>query len=314
VIYDRRCGVCAKSVSAEVDFSSLVCGKRRIGHNLAALIACLNIEGGLPVRKIHQILKCMYNVHVSLGEITDLLALVAQKGQVKLEAIKEQIRSSSCLHADETGWKENGAYRCLWSLSTQVARWFHIDPSRSAKVAEQLIGREYAGTLATDFYCAYNSIPGRHQRCWAHFYRALEDLRQHPSATEGLHQWIDAVIALWRRARQYRQFCLTKPPFGASVFDRRRERGRLEAEIWALAEPFWEVDKAVAPQATLARRIGLFLSELFTFVEFPEVPDDNNAAERAIRPAVILRKICGGTRSAKGTKVKAALLSLFATW
>ena len=51
------------------------------------------------------------------------------------------------------------------------------------------------------------------------------------------------------------------------------------------------------------------MNELFTFVEFPEVPDDNNAAERAIRPAVIIRKVCGGTRSEQGTNVKAALMS-----
>lgn len=314
VIHERWCGVCAKRVRAKVDFSGLVCGKRRIGHNLAAWIAGLSIDAGIPVRTIQRMLKRMYAVHVSTGEIVDLLALVAQKGRDKLEAIKAQIRSSECLHADETGWKENGAYRCLWSLSTQTARWFHIDPSRSAKVAQQLIGDEHARTLVTDFYCVYNSILGRHQRCWAHFYRALEELRQHPLATERLAQWIDAVVALWRRGRQYRQFCLTKPPFGAGLFDRRRERKRLEEAIWALAEPFWEADKAVDPQATLARRIGLFLGELFTFVEFPEVPDDNNAAERAIRPAVVIRKICGGTRSPKGTYVKAALMSLFATW
>jgi transposase len=56
------------------------------------------------------------------------------------------------------------------------------------------------------------------------------------------------------------------------------------------------------------------MNELFTFVEFPDVPDDNNAAERAIRPAVIIRKVCGGTPSEQITYVKAALMSLFATW
>src|SRR4029077_11618088 len=101
--------------------------------------------------------------------------------------------------------------------------------------------------------------------------------------------------------------------FGATVFDRRRRRAELERELTVLTEPYWEADSSVAPQATLARRAGIFMNELFSFVECPEVPDDNNAAERAIRPAVITRKVCGGTRSEKGNKTKAILMSLFGT-
>ena len=314
VLYERWCGVCGKRVRAKVDFSNLVCGRRRIGHNLVGWIASLHIEARVPLRQIQAILQQTHGVHISEGEMIDLLALVAQKSATRIESIKEQVRSASCLHADETGWKENGAYKCLWSLSTRTARLFHIDDSRSAQVAQDLIGPSFAGTLVTDFYYAYNQIPGRHQRCWAHFYRALELLREHAHADPLLHNWIDAVIALWRRGRDYRQFCLTKPRFGASVFDRRRKRRELERQIWALAEPFIEADSAQVPQATLAKRIGMFLGELFTFVEYPEVPDDNNPAERAIRPAVIIRKVCGGTRSPKGTRVKATLMSLFATW
>ncbi len=64
----------------------------------------------------------------------------------------------------------------------------------------------------------------------------------------------------------------------------------------------------------MANRIERFLPELFVFVEYPDVPSDNNAAERAIRPAVITRKVCGGTRSAKGTETKMVVMSLLHTW
>ena len=50
------------------------------------------------------------------------------------------------------------------------------------------------------------------------------------------------------------------------------------------------------------------------FVERPQVPSHNNAAERALRPCVIARKISGGTRSAQGSATKATLLTLFGTW
>ena len=64
----------------------------------------------------------------------------------------------------------------------------------------------------------------------------------------------------------------------------------------------------------LCKRLLQFESELFTFVEYPQVPSENNPAERAIRPRVIARKISGGTRSPAGSQTMAVLSSLFATW
>ena len=71
---------------------------------------------------------------------------------------------------------------------------------------------------------------------------------------------------------------------------------------------------ACLPQSVLCKRLVKFEAELFTFVEYPEVPSENNAAERSVRPRVIARKISGGTRSAAGSKTMAVLASLFETW
>jgi transposase len=314
VLHECWCGVCQKKVRAQVDFSPYVSGRRRIGHNLAAWIAYLKTEARMGVRAIQALLKQLCSVHISIGEIVDLLKLVARKAEPTLASIKQEIQSADCVHSDETGWRQNGEYRCLWSLSTTNARWFHIDMHRSAEVAIRLIGEHFQGVLVTDFYCVYNKILSKHQRCWPHFHRALEELRLHPLMNQQIEEWINAILDLWHQGRQYRQFCLTKPQFGAGVFDRRRKRRELEAALTALVEPYWEAEKETYPQATLARRAGIFMNELFTFVEYPFVPDDNNAAERAIRPAVIMRKICGGTRSEQGTQVKAVLMSVFATW
>lgn len=314
VLHECWCGVCKKKVRAQVDFSGYVCGRRRIGHNLAAWVAYLNIETRMPVRAIQALLKQLCSVHISRGAIIDLLKLVSRKAERTVEGIKQEIRSAECVHADETGWRQNGEYRCLWSLSTPTARLYHIDMHRSAEVAIRLIGEYFQGVLVTDFYCVYNKILGKHQRCWPHFGRALEELRLNPLMNPQIEEWINAILNLWHLGRQYRRFCLTKPQFGAGVFDRRRKRRELEAAMTKLVEPYWDVDKETYPQATLARRAGIFMNELFTFVEYTSVPDDNNAAERAIRPAVIMRKICGGTRSDDGTQTKATLMSVFATW
>ena len=73
-------------------------------------------------------------------------------------------------------------------------------------------------------------------------------------------------------------------------------------------------DDPASAQARLCRRISNHIKELFVFVAHPEVPPDNNAAERRLRHLVISRKISGGTRSSQGTETKMALASIFGTW
>jgi transposase len=89
-------------------------------------------------------------------------------------------------------------------------------------------------------------------------------------------------------------------------------REALQEKLLAIAEPYLKDKDAL--QRRPAKLICRYLPELFTFVEHPNVASSNNAAERAIRPAVISRKISGGTRSPKGSQTKTRLMSVFATW
>lgn len=79
-----------------------------------------------------------------------------------------------------------------------------------------------------------------------------------------------------------------------------------------LALPY--VEKQSDPRHILAERIARFRYELFAFVQYPEVPSENNAAARALRPSVIHRKVCRGTGSPTGSRTMAILQSLFGTW
>jgi hypothetical protein len=94
--------------------------------------------------------------------------------------------------------------------------------------------------------------------------------------------------------------------------EREKVRKKFERAIMKLARP--HLKSRTDPCHVLAKRIQKFLWELFVFVEDPEVPPENNAAERALRPSVIARKISGGTRSARGSDTMAVLRTLFATW
>jgi transposase len=158
--------------------------------------------------------------------------------------------------------------------------------------------------LVSDFYAVYTSDEGRHQYCWAHLLRDIDELvGQHPGDGT-VRGWGDGVHALYQRA--------TAGPPDPDPRIRRQQRQGYEAELGALCAPYLGV--ADAPQRGLCERITKHVVELFVFVEDPTVPATNNAAERSLRHLVTTRKISGGTRSAAGTATTMTLATLFGTW
>jgi transposase len=297
-----RCGVCGKDHVASADLSGEVVGKHRIGVRLMSLLVYLKQRCRMPVRSIQGLLKSLWGLHLSIGEIAEALHAAARFGQGLYEALKEKVRGSPFVHGDETGWREDGKGHWLWSFSTPDARLFVTDKSRGQSVPPRVLGERYEGIVVSDFLSAYSYHLGLHQRCWVHYLRDLKALCEEHPADAGVGRWVQAVRAVYDDAKAFRS-------------EKRQERvsarERFQERLYALALPY---AKRECPQRLLAQRIIRFVQEMFTFVEHPGVPSDNNPAERAIRPAVIYRKVCGGTRSPKGSATAAALMSLVATW
>jgi len=311
VVLARSCGVCRKTCLPERDFSEQVVGQSRLGVGLMSLIGSLRADCRLPIRQIRSLLQILYGVSISTGEITAVLQRIAQRGQAFCQQLRDQVRGSPFVHADETGWREDGQNGYLWSFSTPTLRYFLYDRSRAGLVAREVLGEAFEGVVVSDFYGGYNAISGKNQRCWVHLLRDLHKLRQtHPCDTS-VGEWVDRIVSLYREATGYQAQCRQKPRVH-NVLVRREHRRRFEGDLSWLAVPYLE-DKS-DPRCVLAQRLDRYASELFVFIEHPDVPSQNNAAERAIRPAVIARKISGGSRSAKGSETMATLLSLFGTW
>ena len=227
---------------------------------------------------------------------------MARQAQGELGSIRERIRGSPVVHADETGWRENGVNGYVWTFSTPTERYF-LRLGRNKEVVDEALGEDFAGALVSDFYAAYHHYDGPKQRCWAHLLREIHDLRALYSRDKQLAQWADAVHRIYRQATAFSH------PSGKQ---RRSAQLALEKRLLALCRPC--LDDPLAVQGKLCRRIDKHLKELFVFVAQPEVPPDNNAAGRSLRPLVISRKISGGTRSNQGTDAKMTLSSLFGTW
>lgn len=315
VIYGHWCGFCRKVQVARPSPQAVgAIGKHRVGIRLMSLVATLHLEGRVPLRTIRTLLSLQYGVALSVGELSELLHAVAQAGVFEQAALLQALRAAPVACGDETSWREDGHNGYLWSFSTPDTsetplRYFLYRKSRAGAVVTEALGDAFGGVLVSDFYGAYNVHLGFHQRCWVHFLRDLHELKKAHPDDLSVTTWAERIKKVYQRAKQW------KPPRPGTRWEepeRREAQRRCEAALRRLARRYRA--KPDAPQHTLAKRIEAFLPELFVFVKDPRVPSDNNGAERSVRPAVIARKISGGTRSEKGSETKTTLMTLFGTW
>ena len=301
-IMARTCPRCRRVVLPTNPCAGVVHGQQRLGARLVSMIVTLREHARLPVRTIQRLLAQLYQLRLSLGTITAASDRVAACGQAEVGAIRERIRGSPYVHADETGWRQSGVNGYAWCFCTPTERFF-LRRGRHKEVVDEVLGPAFAGVLCSDFYAAYHHYPGLKQRCWVHLLRDIHDLTVAYPNEAGLGAWAQQVRAVFDAAAAV-----------ASPDPRQRLAAQQQCEqrLRAICTPF--ATDPLAVQAKLCRRIERHLSELFVFVIHPAVPADNNAAERSIRPLVTSRKVSGGTRSDHGSATKMTLATLFGTW
>ena len=313
VVLKRHCFSCNKRVYPQVDLSSFIVGKGRIGINLMAAIFTMKEEADMTVNKIQKHLQTFYGLDLSIGEIVEILHQEAGLGKGKYEEIKQGLLSSRVIYADETGGREDGKNGYHWSFSNEQFHMLLYRKSRAATVVKEVFGENgehFQGVLSTDFYGSYNAYLGPHQRCWVHYLRDMKKLKEENPKDRRLKAWIRAIHRVYEEAKSY-----TGPPSDLQIGFHEQARTDKEAyfkqKLKKLCEPYI---KTQVLQAKLAARGIKFISEMFAFIRYEGVNSDNNMAERAVRKTVIKRKISFGTRSAKGSETRSILGSLFGTW
>ena len=179
VVVARRCGICGKRRWPVLSPAELgVQGKRRFGVGLQSLVGLLNACYRVPMKEIGSFLEEGWGLHVSDGEIVDLLDGVVEAGAPAVEELPQQVQQARVVCGDETGWREDGKNGWLWTFSTPETRYFEIHPTRSGKVPEEVLGEAFRGRLGCDCYVGYNRLLPEKQRCWAHLLRDLDALQQ----------------------------------------------------------------------------------------------------------------------------------------
>jgi transposase len=301
-VIKRWCAWCKRWQAPKLDLTGQVLDQSRIGVRLTSLIAYLRQTLRLPFRRIQAYLETFHQLHLSIGELSELLHHVRRATQPAVDKLKTQARASPVLHADETTWREAGQNGHIWAFSTpgteEAIRYYEYDASRAGAVAKRILGGTFQGHLVSDFYAGYNIYAGKHQRCW---------VREEHAKQEAVVVWVDAVKTLYSEAQAFVRG------------EEEPSQAVREAKYVELVEQAHVLGRQYARAAehackALAKRILRHEDELFQFVLIEGLSADNNLAERSIRPLVVVRKISGGTQSAEGSKTRMALASLFETW
>ena len=301
-IHRDWCPKCKKRVEPAVP---VALPNATLGNRVLVLSAWLHYALGNTLSQIVEV----FNFHLQLKITPGGLVQMWYRLQAILypwyEQIQREALRSAVLFVDESGWRVDGKTHWLWCFTTKNLTFYMIDRSRGSPALVKFFIEEFSGTLVTDFWAAYNAVAcALRQTCLVHLLRELEHTekykspgKQWPAFAKKLRRLLGDAIRLWRR----------RDELSAEVYASRR--GRLAARLQQLIDTAWSDRHA----KRLVKRLRRHQRDLFTFLDQPNVPFDNNTAERAIRPAVIIRKNSYGNRSQRGADCQAVLMSIFRT-
>ena len=281
------------------------------GPRLTAAVALCTSRFHMPKRMAQEFLRDMLGVEVALGSISKMEQSVSAAIAAPVEEARTAVRDQDVAHQDETGWYEGPeqgrkARAWLWVAVTALVTVFRIARSRGAEVTKEMLGENYRGFLVVDRWAAYRWVArGRRQLCWAHLVRDFCCFAERGGVGgrigEKLLQRAAIMFRSWHRVRDG---TLTRRTFQRRMKPVERSLARLLRRAAVCGD---------AKVEGMAKDILKHEPALFTFVYADGVEPTNNKAERALRNAVIWRKISFGTDSERGSRFVERILTVTTT-
>ena len=260
---------------------------------------------------------------MSLGTLTDGLQRLLPLFEPVYEALAAHSRQQPLWHADETRWQvfatvegKVGFRWYLWAFHAEEVIVFVLAQGRAHDVPEQYLGPDARGIMVVDRYKAYQVIDQVQQGlivlafCWAHVRRDfLSVARTWPAQESWALAWVARIGTLYRLNAARRAVRAEPASFAAADAELRAAVTAMEQQGQSeLAEPSLHP----ARQKVL-ESLGNHWTGLTVFVEHPEVPLDNNTAERTVRGPVVGRKNYYGSGAVWAGQLAAILFSLLQT-
>jgi transposase len=277
----------------------------QLGPDAQAGIVLFNKRLGVSHGKIIQALGDFYGIPLTRGGSAHTILRAGRRCEPVYQEIRLVIRRAHQLAVDETGWRIGGTLAWLHVWVARLATCYLIDPWRDADQLEALIGLDYDGILIHDGWSSYDRFErAMHQQCLAHPLRRARDLLQ--TATRGAVCFPRQVSALFQKALAVRDRFVAGKLSPARMEEVRWE---LTSRLGDLVGPV----KLNADNERFAKHLEHYLLDWFTFLEVPGLDATNYRAEQAIRPAVVNRKVWGGSRTPNGAHAQSVLMSVLET-
>ena len=296
--------------------------KSSIGISLWVLILQHKFEFFQPLHRVVAELRS-HDLHLPTGTIIGGLQKLVPLLQPLYELLVEHNRGEGHWHCDETRWRvfakrtdKAGFTWTLWVFAAKESIVFVLDPTRAHDVPEAHFGAEAEGIMNVDRYSAYKAMAQVKAGqlvlafCWAHVRRDfLAVLTGWPELTDWAWSWVEDIGTLYQRNDQRLALPKDTAPYTDAdqllrdqVEQMRQRRDRELAET-----------KLRLPQRKALTSLQNHWAGLTVFVDHPEVPMDNNEAERRQRGPVVARKNFYGSGTLWSGRLAAMLFSLFQT-
>jgi transposase len=294
--------------------------KSKIGVSIWSLLLIQKYEYQHPVYRELKQLEAN-GISLAMGTVIDGFKKIVPLLSPVYDGIVEHNVISRHWHADETGWKvfesvegKHSSRWYLWIFANTESVVYKLDPSRSSKVLLEHFGEESGGTLNVDRYVAYKAIAKKGlfilAFCWAHVRRDfISYAKSYPASEDWAFDWIKRIGKLYMINNKR-----IKNESGGKEY--KINDALLKEEIKEFHET---VNKQLA-DGSLARSAKKLLESmnnhwggLTVFIEHPEIPMDNNTAERGLRNSVVGRKNYYGSSAVWSGELAAIMFTIFGT-
>jgi transposase len=278
----------------------------RFGPYLQAMLAMLAGAYRLSKRQIQQVSADMLGLKISTGMISKLERQSAAALEAPYNELATSVHQADAVNIDETSWREDRRKRWLWVTVTRLATVFTIARNRSGEIAVALLGSRDGQVVSSDRFSAYEWIMASwRQVCWSHLRRDFQAMIDRVDEGEPVGRRLlslsNRLFHNWHRVRD-------------GTLDWGGFQGRMTRLRPEVKQALEEGSRcSCAKTAATCFEILKVEEGLWAFTRVRGVDPTNNAAERALRHAVIWRRISGGTDSVKGSRFVERMLTVVAT-
>jgi transposase len=270
------------------------------GPRLHAVATYLKTFQALSYERLQGALSDLFGLTLSQGGLMNLLRRAQGRfaeGQVRAVS---SLRRAEVVASDETGVRIEGSNAYHWVFHSPEAVLHHASPTRAASVVREMMDGHRPAVWLSDRYTAQQGHGVSHQTCLAHLAR---DVAYAVEVSEDLVPW---RLQLWLQA----VFALSGQVTTLAASTLSAKRRTLERQLADILAAASSCDLTLALQA----KIGRAREQLLTFLGHPgRVETTNNACERALRPAVIQRKVTNGYRAMWAAQGEAAIRTVVDT-